>query len=213
MSLSCTKLETILCDYLDGTLSKSDAQQLERHLEGCPSCAQLANDAKAAVSFLERVEALEPPSELITKILYRLPAGEEPVPIAPAEHKTGIVAWIRRLFEPVLQPRFVMGMAMTILSFSMVGRVAGIPQKPVEAADLDPVKIWWSIDSKLHRTWNHAVKYYENLRLVYEIEHRLREWSAQEEQLRQDEERKSRAAEPVVPSSSGSQSPDRRNTR
>jgi hypothetical protein len=33
----------------------------------------------------------------------------------------------------------------------------------------------------LHRSWDRAVKYYQNLRLVYEIQSRLQEWSAEEE--------------------------------
>ncbi|WP_395621662.1 hypothetical protein, partial [Dokdonella sp.] len=40
--------------------------------------------------------------------------------------KSGARNWISRLLEPVLQPKFAMGMAMTILSFSMLGRFAGI---------------------------------------------------------------------------------------
>ena len=44
--------------------------------------------------------------------------------------------------------------------------------------------------------YDRAVKYYENLRLVYEVQTRLREWTAQEE-----EDRKARVplVEPVAP--------------
>jgi hypothetical protein len=64
---------------------------------------------------------------------------------------------------------------------------------------LNPLKIWSETDVKMQRVWDRAVKYYENLRLVYEIQNRLQEWSAQEEQARAEEERKARRSiEPVV---------------
>jgi hypothetical protein len=88
-------------------------------------------------------------------------------------------------FGPVLQPRFAMGMAMTILSFSMLARFAGVEVRQLKPADLKPTAVWSAIDNRAHRTWDQAVKYYENLRLVYEVQTRLQEWTEQE-----DEERK-----------------------
>ena len=43
-------------------------------------------------------------------------------------------------------------------------------------ADLDPVKIWTAAEDRATRTWQRGVKYYESLRLVYEIESRVKEW-------------------------------------
>jgi hypothetical protein len=95
-------------------------------------------------------------------------------------------------------------MAMTILSFSMVGRIAGVPQRQLTLSDLEPARVWAAFDDKVHRTWDRALKYYENLRLVYEIQGRLQQWSAQEE-----EERKAQSGshiEPKAPPSSGNAS-------
>jgi hypothetical protein len=78
--------------------------------------------------------------------------------------------------EPILQPRYAMGMAFTLLSFAMLGRFAGIEVKGLTLADLDPVKIWTSAEDRATRTWQRGVKYYESLRLVYEIESRVKEW-------------------------------------
>jgi hypothetical protein len=79
--------------------------------------------------------------------------------------------------EPILQPRYAMGMAFTLLSFAMLGRFAGIEVRHLTPADLDPVKIWTAAEDRAARTWQRAVKYYESLRLVYEIESRVKEWS------------------------------------
>ena len=74
-----------------------------------------------------------------------------------------------------------MGMAMTILSFSMLGRFSGIEVRDLKPSDLQPAKVWAAVDDRAHRAWGRAVKYYENLRLVYEVQSRLQEWSEQDE--------------------------------
>ena len=68
-----------------------------------------------------------------------------------------------------------MGMAMTVLSFALLGRYVGMRQ--LRPADLDPVKVWAATEDRAHRVWERGVKYYESLRVVYEIESRLKEWT------------------------------------
>jgi len=83
-----------------------------------------------------------------------------------------------------------MGMAMTVLSLSMLASVFKVPLRPLSAADLDPMKIVANVEDEAHRVWSRAVKYYENLRLVFEIQSRLQEWTEQEELERQNELRR-----------------------
>jgi anti-sigma factor RsiW len=184
--MKCAELEILICDYIDGTLDHAGRASVELHLSGCAACAELARDSAAAAAFLSKAEPLEVPAELVTRILYRAPGGADPaVPASQAaRRRVGAGKWLKGWLEPVLQPRFAMGMAMTILSFSMVGRIAGLEQRQLRMEDLNPARVWAAIDDKLHRGYDRAVKYYENLRLVYEIQTRLQEWSAQEEELR-----------------------------
>jgi hypothetical protein len=114
---------------------------------------------------------VEPPPELITRILFDISAEREKL----GSRRSGLRSVLARLAEPVLQPRFAMGMAMTILSFSMLGRFAGINVRQLQASDLEPAKVWAAVDDRVHRGWARAVKFYESLRLVYEVRSRLRE--------------------------------------
>ena len=175
--MTCAEVEVLLCDYFDSTLPHRQGIALEEHLAVCSTCAELARDVEGFTEFLERVPAAEPPAELLTRILHEAPRGVQTSEARPS--------WWRRLFggwfEGVLQPRYAMGMAMTVLSLAMLARFAHIEPRAPRASDLDPVKAWQTIDDRTHRVWDRAMKYYENLRLVIEIQSRLKEWSDQEQ--------------------------------
>jgi anti-sigma factor RsiW len=179
--MNCADLEILLCDYVDGTLPAEHRAEVEQHLTQCAACADLARDAAAAVAFMDRAADVEPPTELLNRILFHLPIGHEPAGARPR----GILRSLRQWIQPVLQPRFAMGMAMTVLSFSMLARFAGLPAHQLNPADLSPVKVWESIDDKAHRLWGRSVKFYESLRVVYELQTSIREWTQQDQQDRQ----------------------------
>ena len=92
--------------------------------------------------------------------------------------------------HPVLQPRLAMGMAMTVLSFAMLERCTGIRVQHIQPADLNPVRVWAGVEDRALRVKDRAVKYYENLRFVYEIETRLRDLQQQQEASQDQASRK-----------------------
>ena len=179
--MTCAELEILLADYVDGTLHSAQKSALEAHSAGCMACGELVRDVTGVAAFIERAGDLEPPPELVTRILFEIPQAAR---IAAKDKVQGIWRRIAGWFQPALQPKFAMGMAMTILSFSMLGQLTGVQVRQLKPADLDPVRVWATIDSQAQRTWERAVKYYENLKLVYEVQTRLKEWSDQDEEER-----------------------------
>jgi hypothetical protein len=170
--MKCADFEILLCDYIDGTVAEEGRKALEQHAEVCGPCRELLRDATDAVSFMARVEEIAPPPELITRLAYHAPRGK----VSDGLERDGLLSrTFTRWFQPVLQPRFAMGMAMTILSFAMLGRCTGIQLQQIKPADLSPTKVWGGVEDKAYRSWDRTVKYYENLRLVYEIETRVKE--------------------------------------
>ena len=89
---------------------------------------------------------------------------------------------------------------MTILSFSMLGRFAGLQLRQLSPKDFNPAAVWQGIDDRLHRAWDRSVKFYESLRVVYEIQTRIREWTEQDQTER-------KAATPEEPPASSPQNP------
>ena len=183
--MTCAEFEILYCDYIDGLLRDPEKTELEQHLSTCAACAELAKEISGAVAFLERVEKVEPPAELLTRILHDIPS-----PKVKPERRS----WFRRIFggvtDTLLQPRFAMGMVMTMLSFAMLMKLTGITPRPIRPADLSPAKIWGVIDERAHRTWDRAVKYYDNMRLVIEVQSRLKEWSEQDQEQRRLQQQK-----------------------
>ena len=169
--MNCADAEILICDY--ATLSSAERFELERHLDVCPACAELARDSAAAVTFLESVADVEPPPELITRILFDPPWSK-------GKQKSKLREWTSALLSPILQPKFAMGMAMTILSLSMLARF--VPVRQLRPADLRPSEVWNGIATRAEYTWGRTVKFYENLKIVYQIQTTLKEWQQQTEE-------------------------------
>ena len=169
--MNCADIEVLICDYVDGTLAPAEKAEVERHFTVCPACAALARDSATAVGFIERAAEVEPPPELITRILFDAPwAKHKPKPRG--------LGWLGGWVGPMLRPKLVMGAAMTILSFSMFVKFV-TPIRQLKPADLKPSEVWASVELHADRTWARTVKYYENLKVVYQLQTLLRDWQQQ----------------------------------
>lgn len=166
--LNCADVEILLADYVDQTLLDGDVADLKAHFAICPGCREMAADAAAAVAFMDRAEIVEPPPELVNRILFEI--GNN------ANHEIVKPPFWQRLFgkglQPILQPRFAMGMAMTMLSFGMLLRMEGVR----EWADLSPTNLYAAAEDRVTRVWDRGVKHYQSLKLVWEIQTRYQEW-------------------------------------
>ena len=117
--MNCAEIEILICDYLDGTLPADQRAVLERHFAECPACAELS-----------RVAEVEPAPELITRILFDPPWNKQKA------RTKGLGTRLAGWFSLVLQPKFAMGAAMTILSFSLLSQMA--PVRQLRMSDLEP---------------------------------------------------------------------------
>ena len=133
------------------------------------------HDAAAAVGFMERAAEVEPPPELMTRLLFHAPW------VNARTATSGVKNWFRKVLHPVLQPRFAMGMAMTILSFAMLARWVA-PARQLHAADLAPGQVWAGLEDRVYRGWERTVKFYQSIKVVYQIQSKLHDWQQQQEE-------------------------------
>ena len=176
--MNCAEFESTLADYVDDTLDASGRASLERHASLCAGCRELLEEVTGVATLLRRVADIEPPPTLITRIAYQAPLGRTR---EPYERQGLLSRLVSKWLQPVLQPRLVMGMAMTVLSFAMLERCTGVKVQNIQAADLSPVRVWGGVEDRAVRLKDRVVKSYENLRVVYEIETRLKDLEQQQE--------------------------------
>jgi hypothetical protein len=172
--MNCADFEISICDYVDGTLDAARTAELERHLSQCPACASLARDSAAAVAFIERAADVEPPPQLMARILFDAPWNVETA-------ASGKRSWLAAILGPIWDPRIVMGCAMTVLSVFMLARFVG-PLKPLRADDLKPAAVWSGITARADYAWIRAVKFFDDLKVVYEIQTTIQKWQQQDEE-------------------------------
>lgn len=158
---TCAECEEHIADLLDGTLSAGQKAEVESHIAGCVACAELARDAGAAMALAARASAVEVPATLVPQILVEMTTGPSRVLVQASLAERIFGRWIR----PVLQPRFALGLAMAALSIAVIPR------------HVPPVgKIWTMAENRVYRTFDRAVKNYEDLALVADVQNRIDDW-------------------------------------
>jgi hypothetical protein len=80
-------------------------------------------------------------------------------------------ARIAPMFAPVMTPRFAMSFGMAFFSITMLANVAGIHVSDLKHLDISAK----GLQKTYYSTEARVVRYYENIRLVYEIESRVRD--------------------------------------
>ena len=117
--MRCRDFELLLCDYVDEQIDAQSRREMDAHRVDCPSCEQALADAEFGLSLLRQASPVEPPAELIGEIIHST-VGVGSGRLAPAGGGDSLPGWLQPFVQPFLQPRFVMGMAMTAMSFSLL---------------------------------------------------------------------------------------------
>jgi len=180
--MQCTEFETLLTEAIEGQLIGARKESFEAHRRICAVCGPLLADVQAGQKWMQSLEEVEPPVNLVHNILAattglastRMPA------LSPQGRTTPITERVREwwdsYFTPVgafvRQPRFVMSFGMIFFSFSLIMNTAGVKAADLAKVDLRPNAIRHTyVDVQ-----NRVVKYYDNIRFVYEIESKVREF-------------------------------------
>jgi hypothetical protein len=170
----CLEFEARLSEALDGALSGAERNQFEAHRKACASCGPMFAEAQRGMQLLRGLAEVEPPANFVHNILAATVGGAEAT-VQPARPRESwwekLRSGLRPALRPVLQPRFAMSFAMVFFSISLVLNFAGVKLGNVRHLDLSPSAIMRGAYEAQAR----VVKYYENIRFVYEIESRVQE--------------------------------------
>ncbi len=178
--MQCGEIDALLSDAIEGKLTGAQLASFEAHTQSCASCGPLFAEAAAGHTWLKSLEDVEPPTEMVTNILVATTGLDTTRLHAKFGER---ISWLDRaqdwadgFFTPVLafarQPRFVMSFGMIFFGLSVSLSMAGVKVTDIRHADLRPS----AIKRGYYETSGRVVKYYENIRFVYEIESRVREF-------------------------------------
>jgi hypothetical protein len=172
--MQCAEFDALMSDALDGTLSNGKMASFEQHKSACATCRAMFAEADSGLNWLKTLDEVEPPSNLVHNILAVTSGRTETVRaevVAKQPMWDRVRAWVQPHVSPLLTPRFAMSLAMAFFSVTMVMNVAGVRMKDLKRLDLTPS----GLTKTYYESQARVVKYYENIRMVYEIESRVRE--------------------------------------
>ncbi len=196
--LTCPQCERMLLDALDETLLPEDRLQFDLHIAGCENCSRQLADAQRGFAWLNMLHDTppEPPAALLQQILARTsgdpaiaiplrPRNEPILSYAGGSYSIGTdsslrtvafgpvkkVSWLQRFAASVSQPRFAMTAAMAFFSIALTLNLTGVNLRDLHASSFTPANVrhsFWATNARVFR-------YYDNLRVVYELESRVHE--------------------------------------
>src|SRR5277367_2126291 len=172
--MQCAEFDSLLTDALDGVLSGAGLDRFQVHAKSCKACGPLLAEAEAGRNWLKGLTEVEPPASLVTNILASTTGVDTQRLRTTASLRQPRITWWEQVqasfFEPVWaivrQPRFAMSFGMAFFALSVGLTVAGVKPADLASISLRPTSI--------KRTYTHTqarvVHYYENIRIVYEVE-------------------------------------------
>jgi anti-sigma factor RsiW len=166
MTWTCDQIEARLSDYLDGVLQAPDRAEFETHVEKCAECAPLLASVKSLVGELHLMKEVDAPPRLVYAILDKT--------LGPRETVTGWQAFLK-FVAGLATPKFAYGAASVMATCMIVLVSSGISLRKPKLADLRPANVVLNVERQAHRVYAHSVKYVSDLRVVYEIQSRLRQ--------------------------------------
>ena len=237
----CQRCERELTDAIDGTLTADEQTAFDAHIAGCPECQGMFADAQRGHAWLGmlRSHRPEPPADLVGRILSRtsglaslelapnhgidvfpaalatvLDTGRSAVP-GTGRSAPGTLPFVRPAERPrsslnsLLQTRFAMTAAMAFFSVALTLNLTGVRVSEVRARDFRPS----SLRRDVYEVNAHMLRYYESLRVVYELESRVRDMQRSNEpetlaqpQTAQPEEKQHPSSDPASPAPADGQS-------
>ena len=180
--MQCSEFDALLSDALDQRLTGDQLEHFQAHARGCPTCGPLLAEADAGLRWLHELVEVEPPVTLVDNILAAT-TGIDTARLHGTARAQAQPSWFDRLQDwanqvvrPILgvatQPRFAMSFGMAFFSLTITMSLAGVKLGDLRHFDLRPS----AIKRNYYETTGKVVKYYENIRFVYEIESRVREF-------------------------------------
>jgi hypothetical protein len=181
--MQCHEFDSLLSDALDGVLTGVQLDRFQAHSRTCSACGPLFFEVETGRNWLKGLTEVEPPVSLVTNILVSTTGVDtQRLRVNLSSPQPQLTLWERAqawafgamqpLWETVRQPRFAMSFGMAFFALSVALSVLGVKPADLRQLSLRPA----AIRHTYYNTQARVVRYYENIRFVYEVESRVREF-------------------------------------
>jgi len=175
--MQCNEFDLLIGDAIDGVLTGTELGRFQAHARICGVCGPMFAEAEAGRNWLKGLTEVEPPASLVNNILasttgvdtqrLRVTARVPQPRVSWLEHvRASFSGVLEPIWATVRQPRFAMSFGMAFFALSVGLTVAGVKPADISQISLRPA----AIRHTYYNTQARVVRYYDNIRLVYEVQ-------------------------------------------
>jgi len=179
--MQCRQFEALLADALDGTILAGLEPAFTAHGESCPVCGPMLAEAREGMSFLQMLPEVEPPKNLLHNVLAATSHADQRAATAAVQGVRPAAGWLDRVRAMLPSPmagmmhsRFVTSFCMAFFSLSLTLSLMGVRISDVSKIDWHPTALRKSVVLEYTQIEARVQRYYDNMRLVVELESRVR---------------------------------------
>ena len=199
--MNCAEFEALLMEAAEGALLPAETERVRRHAAGCQLCGPLFAEGLAGYQALHGLPEAEPPAYLLHNILAatseaEVAARKKAAATQPAWRRE-VGAWMAPLAAGMMQPRVAGSFAMAFFSITLLLNLVGFRFGDLRGVNLRPSAIRGSLSKQYYQATARVERYYDSVRVFYELESRVRELKnaalpESQEKSRRPEEKKQR---------------------
>jgi hypothetical protein len=177
--MECSEFEAFLAEALDNALAAETRQAFDTHGKTCQVCGPQLAEAREGMLMVQELGEMEPPKNLVHNILAATSRKEVTAEALAEAAKAGWMGRLRRRLRPqmagLMHSRFATSFAMAFFSLSITLTLAGVKITDVKNVDWHPSALRKNVVLGFTHVEAKVTSYYENLRLVYQVQARVRE--------------------------------------
>jgi hypothetical protein len=177
--MDCAGFEALLAEAVEGRLKPAQDAEFRSHAQACPTCGPMLADAVAGFELLHELPDVTPPRNLVHNILISTSGVASASKGGRTPASELLRQWLLPVFTPMLQPRVAGSLAMTFFSLTLILSLAGFRISDLRKVDLRPSAIRQGVTRQYYETSAKVVKYYDSMRIVYQLQSGLRDFKNQ----------------------------------
>ena len=177
--MECSEFESLLAEALDDALAAESRKAFDQHGRTCPVCGPLFAETQEGMLMIQGLAELEPPKNLMHNILAATSRKQSEAEAKGEVEKAGWLERLQRGLRPrmvgLVHSRFAMSFAMAFFSLSITLTLAGVRISDIKNIDMHPNALRKSFVLGFTHMEAKVTSYYENMRLVYQVQAKVRE--------------------------------------